>query len=105
MLFNSYEFLLVFLPAAIAIYRVADDYPAIRTWVLIALSLVFYGYWDVRFLPIMIGSILGNWYAANRYAATKSRAIIWAAIVANLAVLGFFKYTSFIADNLAALLG
>jgi hypothetical protein len=49
MLFNSYEFLLVFLPAAIVIYRLADRYAPARTWVLIALSLVFYGYWDVRF--------------------------------------------------------
>jgi alginate O-acetyltransferase complex protein AlgI len=105
MLFNSYEFQLVFLPAAILIYRVADDHPPIRTWVLIALSLTFYGYWDVRFLPVMIGSILGNWWAANRYAATQNRAIIRAAIVANLAILGIFKYTNFFAGNLAALLG
>src|SRR5579872_5768959 len=65
MLFNSVEFLLVFLPAAILIYRVADDHAAARTWVLIALSLIFYGYWDVRFVPLMIGSILLNWYAAR----------------------------------------
>src|SRR3982074_1062925 len=105
MLFNSYQFLLVFLPAAILIYRLADDHGPARTWVLIVLSLIFYGYWDVRFLPLMIGSILFNWYAANRYAATKNRAVITATIVANLAVLGLFKYTDFFLDSLADLSG
>jgi alginate O-acetyltransferase complex protein AlgI len=105
MLFNSVEFLLVFLPAAILIYRLADDHAPARTWVLIALSLVFYGYWDVRFVPLMLGSILFNWYAARRYAATENRTIITTAIVANLAVLGLFKYTNFLLDTLAELSG
>ena len=52
MLFNSYAFLLVFLPAAIIVYALADPYPRLRMPVLIALSLVFYSYWDVRFLPL-----------------------------------------------------
>jgi hypothetical protein len=37
MLFNSYEFLLVFLPTAVMICWFADDHPSVRTWVLIAL--------------------------------------------------------------------
>jgi D-alanyl-lipoteichoic acid acyltransferase DltB (MBOAT superfamily) len=105
MLFNSYAFLLVFLPAAILIYRVADDCPQARTWVLILLSLIFYGYWDVRFVPLMLGSILVNWWAAGYFAATKHRAVIPATIIANLAVLGIFKYTSFFAANFAWLIG
>jgi alginate O-acetyltransferase complex protein AlgI len=103
MLFNSYAFLLVFLPAAIAIMSVADRYPNGRCPVLIALSLFFYAYWDIRFLPLMVVSILANWYLAKAYAATRSRALIVAGIVGNLAVLGFFKYTNFLADNFAAL--
>jgi alginate O-acetyltransferase complex protein AlgI len=104
MLFNSHEFLLVFLPAAIIIYAIADKYSQ-RTWVLILLSLVFYAYWDVRFLPLMLGSILVNWWAANYYVASRHRAVIVATIIGNLAVLGIFKYTDFFADNLAALSG
>jgi alginate O-acetyltransferase complex protein AlgI len=105
MLFNSYQFLLIFLPAAIVICRLADNHPRARTWVLITISLAFYGYWDVRFVPLMVGSILGNWYAARRYAATKDRGIIPTAIICNLAALGIFKYTNFFVDNLAALTG
>ena len=102
MLFNSYAFLLVFLPAALIIYALADPYPRARMPVLLALSLVFYGYWDVRFLPLLIASILVNWLAAKWYVATKRGWIITAAIVLNLAALGFFKYMNFFAETVTA---
>src|SRR4051794_12962864 len=105
MLFNSYAFLLVFLPAALIVYRFADSYPPLRMPVLILLSLIFYGYWDVRFLPLLIGSILINRLAAKYYLATKRGIIITAAIVANLLVLGIFKYLNFFAGTLASLSG
>src|SRR5436853_6813492 len=105
MLFNSYAFLLVFLPAAIIVYRLADPYAGVRMPVLIALSLVFYGYWDVRFLPLLVGSILINWMAAKYYLATKHGIIIMMAIAANLLVLGVFKYLNFFAETFASLSG
>jgi alginate O-acetyltransferase complex protein AlgI len=103
MLFNSYAFLLVFLPAAILIYRLADPHARLRMPVLILLSLVFYGYWDVRFLPLLVASILLNWLAAKYYAATKQGSIITAAIAANLLALGIFKYTNFFAETFTSL--
>lgn len=103
MLFNSYAFLLAFLPAAIVIYRLVDPYPAARMPVLVLLSLVFYGYWDVRFLPLLVASILVNWLAAKAYVATKNGGIVTAAIVANLAALAFFKYMNFFAETVTAL--
>jgi D-alanyl-lipoteichoic acid acyltransferase DltB (MBOAT superfamily) len=105
MLFNSYAFLLGFLPCALIVYRLVDPYPALRMPVVILLSLVFYGYWDVRFLPLLICSILLNWLAARAYIATKRGAIITLAIVANLAALGFFKYTNFFAETVSGLFG
>ena len=102
MLFNSYAFLLVFLPAALVIYALADPYPRARMPVLIALSLVFYAYWDVRFLPLLVASILINWLAAKWYVATKQGAIVTAAIVANLVALAFFKYMNFFAETVTA---
>lgn len=105
MLFNSYAFLLVFLPAAIVTYRFADPYPRLRMPVVILLSLIFYGYWDVRFLPLLVGSILINWLAAKWYIATKQGAIVIAAIAANLAALGVFKYTNFFAETFTSLSG
>src|ERR1044071_266321 len=105
MLFNSYVFLLVFLPAAILIYRFADPYPRLRMPVIILLSLVFYGYWDVRFLPLLVGSVLLNWLAAQTYIATRRGIVITAAIAANLIVLGIFKYTNFFAETFTSLSG
>ncbi len=105
MLFNSYAFLLVFLPAAIVFYRFVDPFPSLRMPALILLSLVFYGYWDVRFLPILIASILINWLAARYYIATRQAYVITATIAANLAALGIFKYTNFFAGTLSSLFG
>ena len=42
--FNDYPFLLVFLPAAILIYRLADPHPSERVGLLVLLSFAFYGY-------------------------------------------------------------
>jgi alginate O-acetyltransferase complex protein AlgI len=105
LLFNSYTFLLVFLPISIAIYRVADDFPQWRIGTLVILSLIFYGYWDVRFVPLMLGSILLNWWVSRIFSRTKRTVIIDAAVIANLALLGLFKYSNFFAATVAALLG
>ena len=56
------------------IYWFADKSERWHTWVLILLSLVFYSYWDVRFLPLMLASILLNWCAANVFAETQRHA-------------------------------
>jgi alginate O-acetyltransferase complex protein AlgI len=104
MLFNSYLFLLVFLPASILIYALVDNSERWRTWILILLSLTFYSYWDVRFLPVLVTSILVNWGAARLYDATGWHLVIKLAVVANLTVLGAFKYVNFFADNLSSLL-
>ena len=103
MLFNSYAFLLVFLPIALATYAVADRFPRARNPVLVILSLAFYGYWDVRFLPFLVASILANWAIARAFAATGSRPLIVLAIAGDLAVLGLFKYANFFAANVSAL--
>ena len=105
MLFNSHLFLLCFLPAALACYALAGAAPRARILVLLLLSLVFYGWWEPRFLPLLLGSILVNWLAARLYTATGRRSVITAAIVLDLFVLGLFKYNGFFADNLAALTG
>jgi D-alanyl-lipoteichoic acid acyltransferase DltB (MBOAT superfamily) len=105
MLFNDFPFLLVFLPAAIGLYRLADPYPALRIPVLVALSLAFYGYGDPPFLLLLTGSILGNWLAVAAYVRFKAKLILTGAIIVNLAVLGLFKYADFVASNVGLLIG
>jgi len=110
MLFNSFPFLLVFLPAALAIQALAERFvPKLRLQTLLALSFVFYGYWDWRFVPLMAGSILVNWTLARIFAAWRkvpnARLIVVLAIAANLLVLGVFKYAGFFASLANALGG
>lgn len=105
MLFNDYPFLLVFLPAALLIFRFADPYPQARIPVLVLLSLCFYAYGNPPYVLLLIASIAINWLASWAFGRFKLRAIPLAAIVLNLLVLGFFKYTNFFAANLGWLLG
>ncbi|KNY22809.1 MBOAT family O-acyltransferase [Methylobacterium sp. ARG-1] len=99
MLFNSFVFLLAFLPAALILHAlVARAVPAWRLPLLVVLSFVFYGWWDVRFVPLLVGSILANWAVARLYRRRPGRWLIPGAIAANLALLGLFKYLDFFAD-------
>src|SRR5438105_15477457 len=105
MLFNDYPVLLVFLPAAIFIYRFADPHPQLRIALLVLLSFAFYGYGNPPFILLLALSILINWMAARVYARAKKPLIITAAVVANLAVLAVFKYSNFLLYNLGLVLG
>jgi alginate O-acetyltransferase complex protein AlgI len=105
MLFNDYPFLLGFLPAAILLYRLADPFPRLRIGTLVLLSFAFYSYWNPPFILLLALSILVNWLAMRAYAMTKQKAIVTAAIIADLAVLGVFKYANFFAYNFGLALG
>ncbi len=99
MLFNSFVFLLAFLPAALILHGlVARAAPDWRLPLLVVLSFVFYGWWDIRFVPLLAGSILVNWLVARLFRATGDRWLIPAAMAGNLALLGVFKYFDFFAD-------
>jgi D-alanyl-lipoteichoic acid acyltransferase DltB (MBOAT superfamily) len=99
MLFNSFVFLLGFLPAALILHGlVARAAPDLRLPLLVVLSFVFYGWWDVRFVPLLAGSILVNWLIAHAFRRSRSRWLVPAAIAGNLALLGLFKYVDFFAD-------
>src|SRR2546429_6907403 len=101
MLFQSPFFILVFLPAVVFAYDcVAASAPA-RQGVLIAASLTFYAWWDVRFVPLVAGQIVATWVLAWLAQASRRRFLLAAAIVLNLASLCTFKYLDFLVDILA----
>ncbi|MEN8759528.1 MAG: hypothetical protein ABF303_13795, partial [Desulfobacterales bacterium] len=68
MLFNSQEFLLVFLPLTLILYFAFAGIETLRIWVLISASLFFYAYWDLRFLPLLIVSVMLNWLCSQLHA-------------------------------------
>jgi alginate O-acetyltransferase complex protein AlgI len=111
-LFNSYEYLLIFLPATLAIYftiRWVGGSTTAKIW-LVAASLGFYSWWGWVYLPLIICSILVN-YGAGTALCSKSlsrpvrRGILFGGIALNLALLGYFKYANFVVDNLNGLSG
>ena len=99
MLFNSFVFLFGFLPVALLLHWLTERHaPSWRLPVLLALSFVFYGWWDWRFIPLLALSIGLNWLVAESFVKTRIGSVITLAIVANLFVLALFKYLNFFAD-------
>lgn len=107
MLFNSFEYLLLFLPIALLGYFAlrANSAAALR-W-LTAASLFFYAWWQPWHLPIVVGSIVFNFWLANRIIRAGSSRQHWlvAGIASNLLLLGFFKYSVFVWSNVAVIVG
>ncbi len=97
MLFNSLAFLLVALPAALAVHALASRWvPRARAPVLLAISVLFYGLFDWRFVPL-VGAMIGvNWGLTELFLATRRPAPIAAAVVVAVGLLAAFKYLGFI---------
>ncbi|MEX2649570.1 MAG: MBOAT family protein [Alphaproteobacteria bacterium] len=109
MLFNSYVFLGIFLPATLVLFVVARRRGYRSTLALVTIaSFAFYGWWNVAYVPLLAGSIVGNWVLGSairgRSAPWRGRLVAFG-IAANLVLLGTFKYATFLADNLEALFG
>jgi D-alanyl-lipoteichoic acid acyltransferase DltB (MBOAT superfamily) len=109
MLFNSLGYILGFLPLTLlGWFALARLNPrAGRLW-LAGASLLFYGWWDWRYLALLLGSIAFNYAAARwiaRAAPDRRRLRLGVAVAVDLAILGWFKYADFFRGTLAALAG
>ena len=112
MLFNSSEFLLLFLPITLAGYfgllRLQTALPA-KLWLMSA-SLFFYTYWELTYLPLLVGSIIGNYtwgmlLLRTDISRSVKMALLTIGICANLAFLGYYKYADFLIENVNLALG
>lgn len=104
MLFNSQALILGLLPLALAGWYLAPTRRFRQVWVIVA-SLVFYAFWDVRFVPLLVGLTFANWIVARAHAGHPRGWWADVGIAMNLAVLGWVKYANFVADNVAWILG
>jgi alginate O-acetyltransferase complex protein AlgI len=102
MLFSSPEFIFLFLPVAVALHfalaRWSADAAIVGTTVS---SLAFYAFWNPPWVVLPLASILVNYWIAARIVGLPepgARRLLVVGIVANLAVLGYFKYADFLAS-------
>lgn len=114
MLFNSYEFIFLFLPLSVIVYFWLNQKrltQAGKAW-LVFVSLFFYSWWDISYLPLILGSILFNFTMGTTISKSSKKAkqslsqlsLLTFGIIANLSLLGYFKYTDFFISNVNALL-
>ena len=107
MLFNSYEFILLFLPVTFLVYFIfaRKGQELAIAWLVLA-SLFFYGWWNPAYLVMIIGSTIFN-FSMGRVLATSPphsrRGILSLAVGANLCLLGYYKYANFFVDARSSL--
>jgi D-alanyl-lipoteichoic acid acyltransferase DltB (MBOAT superfamily) len=103
MLFNSLQFLLFF-PVVTALYFLAPH--RARWLLLLAASCVFYAAFIPKYLLILLFLILVDYSAGlliERAAGPRRRALLVMSLIANIGILGFFKYINFVDANLTSL--
>ena len=103
MLFNSLDFAL-FLPIVFVLYWfVTRRNLKAQNLLIVVASYVFYGWWDWRFLSLILFSTVVDYVVGLRLHkqenTSKRKILLWISILVNLGFLGFFKYYNFFLDN------
>ena len=112
MLFNSYVFMLAFLPFTLIVYfllgRLPERIPLNKLFLTI-MSFVFYGYNNPSYVPIIVCSILVNYVLSQAMLASEKKIIrlplMWLGLLLNLGVLFYFKYHDFFVSNMNSAFG
>ncbi len=113
MLFNSYTFIFLFLPLTLLLFHSLRNAGLERGSILVLtlMSLVFYGWWNAKYLLLLVPLILVNFVLATRIAPrggqrpSTAKLLLVTGLALNLAALGYFKYANFFVDNFNGLLG
>ncbi len=103
MLFNSIDFA-IFLPIVFILYWfVANKNLKLQNLLIVGASYVFYGWWDWRFLSLILFSTIVDYFVgiglSKQEDPIKRKMLLWTSIIVNLGFLGFFKYYNFFLDN------
>jgi D-alanyl-lipoteichoic acid acyltransferase DltB (MBOAT superfamily) len=105
MLFNSYEFIFLFLPFALIGYNfLLSGKSSSRALIFLSIcSLFFYGWWNPKYLLLILASITINYFFSlliSRWNTTK-KTVLTAGIAFNLILLGYFKYADFFLSSIS----
>lgn len=107
MLFNSWPFLLGFLPLTFAgFFLLARTGRSVAAGWLFVASLAFYGWWEPVHVLLLLASIAFNFTVGSAISSAhaagairRSKHLLWFGIVADLSLLGWFKYANFVVDS------
>ncbi|MBZ9622797.1 MBOAT family protein [Clostridium sp. FP2] len=108
MVFSSLIFIFIFLPLTLTVYYFSPK--KIRNFTLLVVSLIFYGWGEPLYISLMVFSIIFDYISTlliNKHRKRKklSKLIFINTLAVNLGILAFFKYFSFLVDNMNALFG
>jgi len=103
MLFNSIDFGIFFPIVFLLYWLLFSKNKQARNIFLITVSYIFYGWWDWRFLSLIVISSFIDFYVGKRIYAEengfKRKKLLWLSLFVNLGFLGFFKYYNFFVDS------
>ncbi|KAA0548458.1 MBOAT family protein [Bacillus sp. BGMRC 2118] len=107
MLFNSFEFIFLFLPTVVVLYFFFNRLRLIRLgdlWLAIS-SLVFYSWWNLSYLPLILLSIIVNYYIGQviQKGSLNKKVMLFLGVTFNIGLLGYYKYVDFFIYNVNSL--
>jgi alginate O-acetyltransferase complex protein AlgI len=102
MLFTSAGFLIVFVPILLMVFYLARQYQLFRYSlpILIIFSCIFYAAWDWQYLLLLFASIVLNFLCGKHLSIKPNKPLLIAGVTVNLLLLGYFKYSGFLVENL-----
>ena len=107
MIFSSIPFLYYFLPTVLLVYSLTPQKG--RNAVLLLASLVFYGWGEPKYLPVMAACTALGYFGGLALGAAKSpvvrKVLLWASVLSGMSFLVYFKYADFFLENANSLLG
>lgn len=111
MLFNSYEFIFIFLPIEFGFFFLIAKFlgnMAAIIW-LVFVSFFFYGWWDYRYIPLLLTSICFYYFVGihieNNEANFTRKLWLVSGVIVNVLLLGIFKYTGFFLETANFIIG
>ena len=106
MLFNSYEFIFLFLPIILIIYFTLNRFDKNRLakgWLVLA-SLYFYSYFNKKYLILIVASIVVNYFVGKLLEEKKDvvvrKVLLICGVVFNIGMIGYYKYYDFFIENI-----
>ncbi|WP_078555904.1 MBOAT family O-acyltransferase [Bacillus alkalicellulosilyticus] len=106
MLFNSFEFIFAFLPIVFIVYMLLNKIKLItpaKIWLVLS-SLFFYSWWNVLYLPLILSSMIINYWIGKQLGKNNNKhirkIILTVGIVFNVGLLSYYKYSDFFIENI-----